>query len=80
MEENKKENIRAFVDLNISGNARGGNFIESNLKDHVELLEEDGKLRVVGVVYDDSYNLEILTKPVEEIERDKQLNEKGIGK
>ncbi len=65
MDEVKKglEKIRAFVDLDITGNANGNIFIHSDLKDKVEELEESGELRVVGVVYDGTYNLEILTQP-----------------
>jgi hypothetical protein len=65
MDEIKKglEKIRAFVDLDITGNANGNIFIHSDLKDKVEELEESGELRVVGVVYDGTYNLEILTQP-----------------
>ena len=60
----QEENIRVFVDLDITGNANGGIFIESNLKDKVEELEASGDVKVVGVVYDETYNLEILTQPV----------------
>ena len=42
------------------------------------MIEKEGVQRVVGVVYDGSYNLEILLKPVEEIEADKTLNQKGV--
>lgn len=68
MEENIKglEKIRAFIDLEVNGDAKGGIFIKSDLKDKIEELEESGKVRVVGVVYDGTYNLEIITKPVGE--------------
>lgn len=59
----QKENLRVFVDINVNGNAKGGVFIESNLKDKVEELEASGEVKVVGVVYDETYNLEILTQP-----------------
>jgi len=76
--QQKEGEIRAFVDLNVNGNAKGGTFIKSQLKEHVEMIEKDGIQRVVGVVYDGSYNLEILLKPVIEIETDKNLNDKGV--
>tara|TARA_R110000851_G_scaffold114153_2_gene239110 strand:- start:4950 stop:5216 length:267 start_codon:yes stop_codon:yes gene_type:complete len=76
--QQKEGEIRAFVDLNVNGNATGGTFIKSQLKEHVEMIEKDGIQRVVGVVYDGSYNLEILLKPVIEIETDKNLNDKGV--
>ncbi len=59
----QEENLRVFVDINVNGNANGGVFIESNLKDKVEELEASGEVKVVGVVYDETYNLEILTQP-----------------
>ncbi len=69
------EKIRAFIDLEATGNAKGGYFIKSLLKDTIDEVEADGKLRVVGVVYDETYDLEIITKPIEEIEEEKRLNE-----
>jgi|TARA_R100000541_G_scaffold40556_1_gene48115 hypothetical protein len=77
-EKQNEQEIRAFVDLSVNGNATGGTFIKSSLKEHVEMIEKEGVQRVVGVVYDGSYNLEILLKPVEEIEADKTLNQKGV--
>lgn len=77
-DKQEEQSIRAFVDLNVNGNAKGGTFIKSNLKEHVEMIEETGHNTVVGVVYDGSYNLEILIKPTSEIETDKTLNEKGV--
>tara|TARA_R110001606_G_scaffold377788_1_gene537019 strand:- start:33 stop:272 length:240 start_codon:yes stop_codon:yes gene_type:complete len=68
MEENIKglEKIRAFIDLEVNGEAKGGVFIKSDLKDKIEEIEKSGKDRVVGVVYDGTYDLEIITKPVGE--------------
>lgn len=65
MEENTKETekIRAFIDLNVNGDAKGGIFIDSNLKDTIEQIEASGEDKVVGVVYDGTYNLEIITQP-----------------
>ncbi len=65
MEENTEETekIRAFIDLNVNGDAKGGIFIDSNLKDTIEQIEASGEDKVVGVVYDGTYNLEIITQP-----------------
>lgn len=57
--ENNEE-IRAFIDLKAKGDAKGGVFIESNLKDKIDEMEASGEWRVVGVVYDETYNLEII--------------------
>tara|TARA_R110000824_G_scaffold168023_2_gene345083 strand:+ start:1121 stop:1357 length:237 start_codon:yes stop_codon:yes gene_type:complete len=62
-ETEQKENIRVFVDLNVTGNANGGVFIRSDLKETVDEIEKSGETKVVGVVYDETYNLEILTQP-----------------
>jgi len=61
-----KEKIRAFIDLDVNGEAKGGIFIDSNLKDKIEQIEASGEDRVVGVVYDGTYNLEIITQPIGE--------------
>ena len=55
MEENTKETekIRAFIDLNVNGDAKGGIFIDSDLKDTIEQIEASGEDEVVGVVYDE---------------------------
>lgn len=66
--EDASDNIRAFVDLKAQGPAKGGLFIRSDLKDTVDKIEKDGDVFVVGVVYDESYNLEILTQTKEERE------------
>ena len=64
--ETKQEKIRAFIDLEVNGEAKGGVFIKSDLKDKIDEIEKSGKDRVVGVVYDGTYDLEIITKPVGE--------------
>lgn len=64
--EDADENIRAFVDLKAQGPAKGGVFLRSDLKETVEKIEKDGDVYVVGVVYDGTYNLEILTQTKEE--------------
>ena len=66
--EGASDNIRAFVDLKAQGPAKGGLFIRSKLKETVEKIEKDGDVSVVGVIYDGTYNLEILTQTKEERE------------
>ena len=66
--EDADENVRAFVDLKAQGPAKGGYFFRSLLKEQIEMIEEGGDVFVVGVVYDGSYNLEILTQTKEERE------------
>ena len=64
-----KNNIRVFVDLDVTGNAKGGLFVKNDLKDIIIRVEEDNTQRVVGIVYDGTNNLEILTKPVEDLNK-----------
>ena len=64
-----KNNIRVFVDLEVTGNAKGGLFVKNDLKDIIIIVEEDNTQRVVGIVYDGTNNLEILTKPVEDLNK-----------
>jgi hypothetical protein len=65
--ETKQEpKIRAFINLNVQGEANGGIFIESNLKDKIDEIESTGEILVVGVVYDETYSLEIITQKVGE--------------
>lgn len=72
MEEN--ENLRVFVDLNVKGNASGTTFIKNKiLKDTIDNIEELGIDRVVGVVFDGTENLEILTQPVEDLGKLKMI-------
>ena len=64
--ETKQEKIRAFIDLDVNGEASGGVFIESKLKDKIEEIEASGEDKVVGVVYDGTYNLEVITQKIGE--------------
>ena len=67
--EDLEENVRVFIDIKTKGNASGGIFLRSDLKETVEKIEKDGVDRVVGVVYDGTYNLEIVTQPIEDMDK-----------
>ena len=59
--------FRVLVDIDIAGNANGGRFFNvKGLKEEVEKIEESGKFRFVGLVYDDTNRLEILTQEITE--------------
>jgi len=47
------------------GKARGGYFIRSGLKEFFDRLKAEG-LNPVGIVYDNSYNLEIIVEATDE--------------
>ena len=59
------EQYRVCIDLKATGNAEGGKFINvKGLKDMIEGLEEKGVNKMVGLVYDGTDRLEILTQNV----------------
>ncbi|QDP64948.1 MAG: hypothetical protein Unbinned1473contig1002_38 [Prokaryotic dsDNA virus sp.] len=66
--EELEENVRVFIDLKAAGNAQGGHFFRNNLVEHINKLEESGVDKVVGIVYDETYNIELVTQPVAELE------------
>ena len=60
-----KSKFRCFIDLKVEGNANGGRFFNvKGLKEEIQKIEKSGKLRFVGLVYDDTNRLEILTQPI----------------
>lgn len=62
--EELEENVRVFIDLKAQGNGKGGHFFRNNLVEHINKLEESGKEKVVGIVYDESYQIELVTQPI----------------
>ena len=40
----------------------------NNLVEHIKKIEESGEHKVVGIVYDESYQIELVTQPVEELD------------
>tara|TARA_R100000541_G_scaffold55361_3_gene64204 strand:+ start:672 stop:923 length:252 start_codon:yes stop_codon:yes gene_type:complete len=60
-----KSKFRVLIDLNIAGNANGGRFFRvKGLQEEIKKIEKSGKLRFIGLVYDDTDRLEILTQPI----------------
>ena len=66
MGESKEQ--RVFLDITRQSAQNSGLFVRNNLKEIVERVEKDGKERVIGVIYDGTYNLEILTEKIKENE------------
>ena len=54
---------RIFLDVREERAERSGYFVRSDLKELIEKVEKKGEKEVVGLVYDGSFNLELLTKP-----------------
>lgn len=64
------ENGRQFFWLDgHKGEAMGGYYIRNNLKESVDKFLANG-LQVVGFVYDGSYNLELITAPLNDEDED----------
>ena len=72
---------RVCIDMRASGDAEGGKFVEhKGIKDVIDSIEEKGIDRMVGLVYDGTDRLEILTQniinnlPKDDIENAKEIN------
>ena len=75
-EVNKKETVeligdneqyRVCIDLQATGNAKGGRFLDvKGLKETIEELELAGTDKMVGLVYDGTDKLEILMQNIKE--------------
>ena len=64
--EGEDTNIRAFIDIKVDGNANGGIYVGAKeLNDKIKEIESLGISRVVGVVYDETDRLELVTKLIE---------------
>ena len=60
----KEGPTRIFLDVTKSQGKPSGIFVRNNLREIVERVEKKGKERVVGIVFDETYNLELLTEEV----------------
>jgi|TARA_R110002049_G_scaffold80932_1_gene205814 hypothetical protein len=55
---------RMFLDVREDRAERSGIFVRNDLKEIVEKVEAGGKEKVVGIVFDESFTIELLTKKV----------------
>ena len=55
---------RMFLDVREDRGDRSGVFVRNDLKEIVEKVEKEGKEQVIGIVFDGSFNLELLTKKI----------------
>lgn len=46
-----------------NGSAKGGVFVRNSLKEIIEKCAANG-MKVVGIIYDGSYNLELITEKI----------------
>ena len=61
MKEGKE---RVFLDLNEKEAQSSGIFVRNDLVRIVEQIEAEGHKRVIGIVFNDTYNIEIITKEI----------------
>ena len=66
MSEPKEQ--RVFLDITQQRAESSGLYIRNDLKEFVERVEKDGTLKVIGIVYDGTYNLEVLTEKIKQNE------------
>ena len=55
---------RVFLDLNEKEAQSSGIFVRNDLVRIVQQIEAEGHQRVIGIVFNDTYNIEILTKEI----------------
>ena len=60
----KSKAQRIFLDVSEERGEPSGFFVRNDLKESIEELESEGKLKVVGIIYDETYTIELITKPV----------------
>ncbi len=60
--ENEKQ--RVFLDVSEDRWEPSGYFVRSDLKTSIEELEMEMKVKVIGIIYDGSYNIELITKKI----------------
>jgi len=53
---------RIFLDVTKHQGKPSGIYVRNDLREIVEIVEADGKERVVGLVFDETYNIELLTE------------------
>jgi hypothetical protein len=58
----KKGKERVFLDLKEKEAQSSGIFVRNDLKRIVEEIESSGQQKVIGIVYDGTYTIEIITK------------------
>tara|TARA_R110000787_G_scaffold155819_6_gene269636 strand:- start:4249 stop:4449 length:201 start_codon:yes stop_codon:yes gene_type:complete len=59
---------RIFLDVTKESATNSGLYVRNDLKEIVERIEVDGETRVIGIIYDGTYSLEILTEKIKKNE------------
>jgi len=53
---------RVFLDIREDRGEPSGYFVRCDLKDTIEEFEMETKNKVIGLIYDGTYNVELITK------------------
>ena len=53
---------RIFLDVSEDRGEPSGYFVRNELRESIEELESEKKVKVVGIIYDGTYNVELITK------------------
>jgi hypothetical protein len=61
-----KNKERVFLDLKEKEAQSSGIFVRNDLIKIIQQIEAEGQQKVIGIVYNDTWNLEILTKDLHE--------------
>ena len=60
----KEGPTRVFLDITKTQGKPSGIYVRNDLREIVEKVEKEGKERVVGIVFNETYNLELLTEEI----------------
>ena len=60
----KEGPTRIFLDVTKSQGRPSGIYVRNDLREIVEKVEKEGKARVIGIVFNETYNLELLTEEI----------------
>ena len=55
---------RIFLDVREDRGEPSGYFVRNELKTQIEELENETKVKVIGIIYDETFNIELITKPI----------------
>ena len=60
----KEGPTRVFLDITKTQGKPSGIYVRNDLREIVEKVEKEGKERVIGIVFNETYNLELLTEEI----------------
>ena len=55
---------RIFLDVSEDRGEHSGYFVRNDLKTAIEELESEERVKVVGIIYDETFTIELITKKI----------------